>query len=85
MKRYFVVDAHGYFTSNSRNSKKHLRDEEGNFCRVYDMNGWLVSQARRWGDGSITNLITGVDRDSKRDQQEAARMKEFIKQWLEEH
>ena len=84
MKRYFVVDEGGCYLSNSRNSKKHLREVYGNVCRVYDMNGWLVSEARRWGDDSITNVNTGVHRDCKRDQYEAAQMKQFIKQWLED-
>lgn len=36
-----------HFPSNSRNSIKHLQENNGTYCWVYDKNGWWLSYAHR--------------------------------------
>ena len=35
------------FPSNSRNSIKHLEEQGGTYCWIYDKDGWWVSYAHR--------------------------------------
>lgn len=65
MAKYQVV-VHGgvvtngfAFISDSRDSKKHLRNHGGEYCDVYTMRGKQISAARRWSDGTITNVTFG--------------------------
>jgi hypothetical protein len=36
-----------YFPSNSRDSIKHMLENNGTYCWVYDKDGWWLSHARR--------------------------------------
>ena len=36
-----------YFPSNSRDSIKHMLENNGTYCWVYDKDGWWISHARR--------------------------------------
>lgn len=36
-----------YFPSNSRDSIKHMLENNGTYCWVYDKNGWWISHARK--------------------------------------
>ncbi len=36
-----------YFPSNSRDSIKHMLENNGTYCWVYDKDGWWLSYARR--------------------------------------
>ena len=58
MKYRFVInEGMNIYESDSRDSKKHLRDHGGETCKVFDRSGRVVSAATRGGDGKISNVI----------------------------
>lgn len=44
---YNVYVESGMFESDSRNAKKHLRDNGGNTCTITDKHGKIVTMAKR--------------------------------------
>ena len=49
-RKYNVYVENGVFESDSRNAKKHLRDNGGNICIITDKHGKIVTMAKRFGD-----------------------------------
>lgn len=56
MRKYIVKTNKGNFESYSRNAKQHLIETGADIAEVYTRAGEWVTGARRWGDGSITNI-----------------------------
>ncbi len=54
MKKYIVAtNETSEFESNSRDAKKHLRENGGDICNVYNKSGKLISQARNSAEFGI--------------------------------
>lgn len=47
---YDVYVDSGIFESDSRNAKKHLRDNGGNTCVITDKHSRIITMAKRSGD-----------------------------------
>ncbi len=49
-RMYNVYVESGVFESDSRNAKKHLRDNGGDTCTITDKRGKIITMAKRSGD-----------------------------------
>ena len=57
MKKYIIKTDKGTFESSSRNTKNHIQETGAEYAIAYTKTGKIISSARRWGDGTITNVF----------------------------
>lgn len=58
----YIIEVNGArFESNSRNAKKHLRDNGGNQCLVFTKSGKLISGARYSDEAGYYNIVVCDD------------------------
>ena len=57
MKKYIIKTDKGTFESNSRNTKNHIQETGAEYATACTKTGKIISSARRWDDGTITNVF----------------------------
>ena len=63
--KYFVIIERNIFESDSRDSKRHLKNHGGNECTVVDKNGKVVSKAIRTVNDRIINVCIGKEKNNE--------------------
>lgn len=48
------------FESNCRDSKRHIIEQNADYCEIYDQDFRILSAATRWNNGQIKNVFPHV-------------------------